>query len=100
MHAPVSRAGFTLFEILIAILLIALLATLVVPKMFHVDDAKTVTGRSQIERSGAALDTHRFNDRRSAPTALLPPPPPSADALLTAAAQDETWGTIGVFNAS
>jgi len=104
MHAPVSRAGFALFEILILIVLIALLATLVVPKVFHVDDTKTVTGRSQIEMPGAALDTHRFTDRRYAPTALLPPPPPppppSADASLAGAAQDETWGTIGVFNAS
>ncbi len=80
------RAGFTLVEILVVIIVIAMLATLVAPSVFqHVDSAKASTARAQIEMLSAALDAYRLdNDRypsteqglaalRQAPTA--PPAP-------------------------
>ena len=51
------RRGFTLIEILVVIVVIAVLASLVAPNVFkHVGEAKNVTARSQIEKLGAALD--------------------------------------------
>lgn len=57
-----SRAGFTLLEILVVIVVIAVLAGLVAPNVFkHVGEAKNVTARSQIEMLGAALDGYRLD---------------------------------------
>jgi general secretion pathway protein G len=58
----VHRAGFTLIEILVVIVVIAVLAGLVAPNIFrHVGEAKHVTARSQIEMLGAALDGYRLD---------------------------------------
>ncbi len=52
-----EASGFTLIEILVVIVVIAVLAGLVAPNVFtYVGEAKHVTARSQIERLGAALD--------------------------------------------
>jgi general secretion pathway protein G len=80
------RAGFTLVEILVVIIVIAMLATLVAPSVFqHVDQAKASTAKAQIEMLSAALDAYRLdNDRyptteqglaalRQAPSASPPP---------------------------
>ena len=80
------RAGFTLVEILVVIIVIAMLATLVAPSVFqHVDEAKASTAKAQIEMLSAALDAYRLdNDRypttdqglaalRAAPTASPAP---------------------------
>jgi len=80
------RAGFTLVEILVVIIVIAMLATLVAPSVFqHVDEAKASTAKAQIEMLSAALDAYRLdNDRypttdqglaalRAAPTASPTP---------------------------
>lgn len=49
--------GFTLIEILVVIVVIAILATLVAPSVFqHLGTAKDATARSQVEMLGAALD--------------------------------------------
>src|ERR1051326_6202579 len=62
--------GFTLIEILVAIVVIAVLASMVAPNVFkHVGEAKNVTARSQIEMLGAALDAYRLDNGRYPTTA-------------------------------
>ena len=57
-----SRRGFTLIEILVVVVVIAILATLVAPNVFrHVGTARETTARSQIEMLGAALDAYRLH---------------------------------------
>src|SRR3954469_24445240 len=56
-------AGFTLIEILVVIVVIAILATLVAPNVFqHVATAKTSTAKSQIEMLSTALDAYRLDN--------------------------------------
>jgi general secretion pathway protein G len=60
---PRRRAAFTLIEILVVIVVIAILATLVAPNIFqHVGAAKDATARSQMEMLGAALDAYRLDN--------------------------------------
>jgi general secretion pathway protein G len=68
-HAtPPARAGFTLIEILVVIIVIGLLAGLVGPRILgRVSEAKTATARTQIELIGMALDNYRL-DNGSYPT--------------------------------
>src|SRR3954469_11740499 len=55
--------GFTLIEILVVIVVIAILATLVAPNVFqHVGSAKSATAKSQIEMLGAGLDADRLDN--------------------------------------
>ena len=57
--------GFTLIEILVVIVVIAVLASLVAPNVFqHVGSAKDAAARSQIEMLGAALDAYRLDNGR------------------------------------
>lgn len=57
--------GFTLIEVLVVIVVIALLATLVAPNVLrHLGTAKDATARSQIQMLGAALDAYRLDNGR------------------------------------
>jgi general secretion pathway protein G len=59
----IPRHGFTLIEILVVIVVIAILATLVAPNVFrHVGEAKSATAKSQIEMLGASLDAYRLDN--------------------------------------
>ena len=82
MHTPSPRAraaGFTLIEVLVVVVMIAILATLVAPNVFrHVGGAKRSTAKSQVEMLGAALDAFRLDVGRY-PTAAE-----GLDALFTA----------------
>ncbi|MBX9927729.1 MAG: type II secretion system major pseudopilin GspG [Gemmatimonadaceae bacterium] len=61
----VPRRGFTLIEVLVVIVILAVLATLVAPNVFqHVGAAKETTARSQIEMLSAALDAYRLDNGR------------------------------------
>lgn len=58
----VHRSGFTLIEILVVIVVIAILATLVAPNVFkHVGEAKQATAKAQMEELGSALDAYRLD---------------------------------------
>ncbi|HEV8356848.1 MAG TPA: type II secretion system major pseudopilin GspG [Gemmatimonadales bacterium] len=67
-HPPgrlAGKDGFTLLELLVVIVVIAILATLVAPNVFrHVGAAKDATARTQIEMLGAALDAYRLDTGR------------------------------------
>lgn len=56
------RAGFTLIEILVVILVLGVLAALVAPNVFqHVGSSRTTAAKSQMEMIGAALDAYRLD---------------------------------------
>lgn len=56
------REAFTLIEILVVVVIIAILATLVAPNVFqHVGSARETTARSQVEMLGVALDAYRLH---------------------------------------
>jgi general secretion pathway protein G len=59
------RSGFTLIEVLVVVVIIAVLASIVAPNVFkHVDTAKSVTAQAQIATLGAALDAYRLDNGR------------------------------------
>jgi general secretion pathway protein G len=59
------RSAFTLIEVLVVVVIIAVLASIVAPNVFkHVDTAKSVTAQAQISTLGAALDAYRLDNGR------------------------------------
>jgi len=63
-----SRDGFTLLEIIVVIIVLALLAGLVAPQIFgRLSEARGTTAKTQIELLGTALDNYRL-DNGSYPT--------------------------------
>ena len=58
-----NERGFTLVEILVVIVIIAVLATLVAPNVFrHVGRARGTTARAQIEMLAAAIEAYRMDN--------------------------------------
>jgi general secretion pathway protein G len=102
-------AGFTLIEVLVVILVIALLASLVAPNVFrHVGTAKDATARSQIQMLGAALDSYRLDNGRYPTTdqglqalerepVTEPAPRNWRGPYLRGAVPRDPWGTPYVF---
>ena len=57
------RRAFTLLEIIVVIIVLALLAGLVAPQIFgRVSEARGTTARTQIELLGTALDNYRLDN--------------------------------------
>lgn len=57
------RSGFTLIELMVVILVLALLAGLVAPQIFgRVSEARIATARTQIDLLGVALDNYRLDN--------------------------------------
>ena len=60
-----ARAGFTLIEVMVVVVVLGLLAATVAPNVFQqVGVAKEEAARSQIEMLGAALDAYRLDNDR------------------------------------
>jgi general secretion pathway protein G len=85
-HGVVShRAGFTLLELLVVMVIIGLLAAYVGPKYFaQIGKSEVTIARSQIEALSKALDTMRLDIGRYPTTEeglalLLSPPAENAD---------------------
>lgn len=64
-HSTRPRTAFTLIEVLVVVVIIAVLASFVAPNVFrHVDTAKNVSARAQIASMSAALDAYRLDNGR------------------------------------
>ena len=97
------RSGFTLIEILVVIVVIAILATLVAPNIFkNVGEAKSTTARAQIENLSSALDAYRL-DNGTYPTTqqgldaltslpTIDPPANWKQPYLRKAVPNDPWG--------
>ena len=81
-----SRAGFTLIELMVVMIILGLLAALVVPRMFgKLGTAKTHAAYAQIELLGTALDSFRLDVGRY-PTASE-----GLEALLSTVSGSDDW---------
>ncbi|MBC8413028.1 MAG: type II secretion system major pseudopilin GspG [Nitrospira sp.] len=81
-----GRAGFTMIEIMVVMIILGLLAALVAPKMFgKLGKAKTNAAYSQIESLGTALDLFRLDVGR------YPTTSEGLEALITQPSGAEEW---------
>lgn len=100
---PSRRTGFTLIEVLVVIVVIAILATLVAPNIFrNVGDARAATAKTQIESLGTALDAYRLDNGTYPTTAqglaalwtrpTIDPPANWRQPYLRKAVPTDPWG--------
>jgi general secretion pathway protein G len=62
-RATIGRAGFTLLEIIVVIIVLAMLAGLVAPQIFNrLTEARATTARTQITLLETALDNYRLDN--------------------------------------
>jgi general secretion pathway protein G len=105
------RRAFTLIEVLVVVVIIAVLASFVAPNVFrHVDTAKNVSAQAQIASLSAALDAYRLDNGRyptteqglaalwQAPTAG-PRPSNWRGPYLRQAVPVDPWGAAYVYRA-
>ena len=100
--ANTRKAGFTLLELLVVIVIIGLLAAYVGPKYFsQLGKSEVTMARAQIESFGKALDSYRLDVGRYPSTdeglnALMTAPPSAAakwnGPYLKTAAPLDPWG--------
>lgn len=65
MENKFIKKGFTLVELLVVIMIIALLASMVAPNLFNkLDDAQRKTAYSQLSNLSIALDSFRLDFKR------------------------------------
>ncbi len=82
-----NRAGFTLIELMVVMIILGLLAALVVPRMFgKLGKAKTNAAYSQIELFGTALDSFRLD------TGRYPTTSEGLEALISQVSGSDDWG--------
>jgi len=97
------REAFTLIEVLVVIVVIAILATVVAPNLFrNVGDARVATARTQIETFGTALDAYRLDNGAYPSSAqglgalwqrpVIDPPPNWRSPYLRKAVPQDPWG--------
>ena len=97
------RDAFTLIEVLVVIIVIAILATFVGPSLFrNVGDARSATARTQIETFGTALDAYRLDNGNYPTTAqgldalwqrpTVDPPANWRSPYLRKAVPKDPWG--------
>ena len=78
-HSIARRAGFTLIEVMVVIVVIGLLVGLVAPTIIErLSDAKSGTAKAQLALLGSALDTYRLD------TGAYPTTAQGLEALRTA----------------
>ena len=98
-----SRRAFTLIEVLVVIVVIAVLATFVAPSLFrNVNDARMATARAQIESFGTALDAYRLDNGRYPTTTqglaalwqkpVIDPPSGWTEPYLRKPVPSDPWG--------
>lgn len=98
-----SRRAFTLIEVLVVIVVIAVLATFVAPSLFrNVNDARVATARAQIESFGTALDAYRLDNGRYPTTTqglaalwqkpVIDPPSGWMEPYLRKPVPNDPWG--------
>lgn len=98
-----SRRAFTLIEVLVVIVVIAVLATFVAPSLFrNVSDARVATAKAQIESFGTALDAYRLDSGRYPTTTqglaalwqkpVIDPPSTWTEPYLRKPVPNDPWG--------
>ena len=103
-----ARTGFTLIEVLVVIVVIAILATFVAPDLFrNVGDARVAAARTQIETLGTALDAYRLDNGSYPSTAqglgalwerpTIAPPANWKSPYLRKAVPEDPWGHAYVY---